>query len=1371
MSMTEVFEGYRLSPQQQRVLSLYQANGNAGYGAWMVLRLTGTLDVEALEGAVKLVVRKNEILRTQFHPTQDRIFLQVIKEDSPCWRFECENNNSGSLPAFLGWDSLRILARPVVFESEPLFRALLKKIGVNEHLLCLSAASVVADSVTIGLVAEQIEEVYLATLARRQAPAQGLQYAEIAEWFNNVLESPDSEQGRRYWRLQTESLDPSSMKLPLEYPVGAVRRFRAKYVSSDIDCELRQSLRELAASLGARLEDLLLGCWFILLFRMCQKSDITVGSRFRGRALEELKEGIGLFARQLPITVNLGGDSSLARIVSEVAVKTAEASRHQDSFDWSDAMEKAGSNGGCLLPVQFSFESVRPARQRSGVTFSVVDSLAVIERFKIALTCYSGPDDALSARFFYDASILEKDSVRLVSERFVSLLKRIVRNPELKVEQLEVVGPRERRKLIAGLNRTKTAEACDFIVPDAVRRQAQRTPDTIALRYGDEAVTYRTLDAASNRLGNYLRRSEVRPEVRVAILLPRSIDMMISILGVWKAGGAFVPLDPAFPPDRLRFIIENAGASLLITNAEGAGRLTDIPCRALRLDDERAEIESQRDTPPNAGTDPANLAYLIYTSGSTGTPKGIAIEHRSLANYVRSVTAALDLPRSANYALISTVAADLGNTMIYPSLCNGGTLHLVNDNCSTDPEAWAEYADTHGIDCLKIVPSHFQLLLEASRSQRVCPRQRLVLGGEACDWNLVERVGSLAPDCLVFNHYGPTETTVGVLTEPLAPAATSRGSGAPSLGRPVAGSRVFILDPQGELVPMCCPGELHIGGQSLARGYVDQPAITAARFIPDTFGDQPGERLYRTGDRVSHLYDGRIEFHGRTDNQVKIHGYRVELEEIEALLRRHSDVSAAKVIIDSHSRQDEFATWLKGVVRQPAGIATEHRPTQRLSAYLTPLKDRTIEITGVKSMLARELPDYCIPSEFFILDRLPLNQNGKVDLNALRELKQEAEQPRNLVNPKTAVQSQLLEIWCEILERRDIGTTDNFFEVGGDSFLAIRMMARIQKSFGQRLPLAILISTATVEQIAELLSSGQKCEPQHLVAIRSEGDLPPLYCVHPGHGSVLCYQALSRRLGPAQPVFGLQALDFLYFHEGAAPVASIGEIAARHVSAIAQAQPPGESFSLAGWSFGGMVAFEMARQLEQQGNRPAHLFLFDCRLPITAAAISSVDPKLMKTGILFDYGGREISRHFSLEELVHLTVEEQLQLVAQRTGLNVSDLVPEGIERDRLDSYLAMRSARIDALRLYRFQPYGGKITLFRAEDSGSSTKILELQQAFEEAAQTADYGWTNLGLGGLDVITVPGTHDSLLSEPHVELLARELTHCLAHRPAARAAN
>jgi amino acid adenylation domain-containing protein len=593
--------------------------------------------------------------------------------------------------------------------------------------------------------------------------------------------------------------------------------------------------------------------------------------------------------------------------------------------------------------------------------------------------------------------------------------------------------------LLTDWNDTSRDDSNDLCIHELFERRAESRPDAPAVTFGEITVTYRALNAMANRLARRLVEHGVGPETLVGICVERSLDMIVGLLGVLKAGGAYLPLDPINPNERLAFMIEDAGPSLILTQGELSERLpTNVP--SWRLDAIQRDTDPCDDRNLEARACRQNLAYVIYTSGSTGRPKGVMVAHAGLANYTHEVLARLPKsPAGLNFALVSTFGADLGNTVLFASLAASGCLHLPTRETVADPALIKSYIEEHRIDVLKITPSHLSAISGTDETYEFCPREALFLGGEALSSEIVRNAATRAPLCRQFNHYGPTECTVGVLMHQIDDPGSQVGH--IPLGRPIANTRLFIVGAEFELVPMGAAGELLIDGIGLARGYLGRPDLTAERFVPDPFGGE-GTRLYRTGDLVRYRRDGVIEFLGRIDDQIKIRGYRVETGEIEAALSQIDGVRACAVVFQNKPGRTQ------------------------LVAHIVPKSGREFQQESLRRTLSRALPDHMIPSAFALVDSLPLTPNGKVDRKALIAIDWAAPPAPGYEAPRTFTEGALCRIWADLLGLERVGAEDNFFALGGHSLLAAQATARISRELMVTLPLRVLYEARTLSEVA-----------------------------------------------------------------------------------------------------------------------------------------------------------------------------------------------------------------------------------------------------------------------------------------------------------------
>jgi amino acid adenylation domain-containing protein len=576
-----------------------------------------------------------------------------------------------------------------------------------------------------------------------------------------------------------------------------------------------------------------------------------------------------------------------------------------------------------------------------------------------------------------------------------------------------------------------------------IEAQALRTPEADAAAFEGERLGYRELERRANRLAAHLVRLGAGPEARVGLFVERSLEMLVGILGVLKAGAAYVPMDPAFPQERLAFMLSDAGARIVLTQTRLAGRLPAGAAEPVHLD---AFDWAGEGAPLETAVRPENLAYVIYTSGSTGRPKGVGVEHRNIVHYVLRVAERLELEPGMAHALVSTIAADLGNTVLFPALVTGGCLHIVAQERVESRALFAEYLRSERIDVLKIVPSHLAALQSGGRPEEVMPARRLVLGGEASRLDWIESLRAAAPRCAIFNHYGPTETTVGVLTYRVGEALPATATRNLPLGRPLPGTRIHLLDEQGRPVPAGEKGELCIGGPGVARGYLNRPELTAERFVSEPSGDAPGARMYRTGDLARLLPDGDLEFCGRADHQVKVHGYRVELGEIEAALREDDRVQDAVVLL----RDEQLVAFVGSRVMGP---------------FAEPLS-----VPVLRETLKARLPQYMVPSAFLVLDKLPLTANGKIDRQGLAALPLAPSAPSGrYAAPRTPTEETLAAIWGRLLNVEAIGIDDDVFDLGAHSLLAMKALTQIRSAFQVNLVLRNLFEQPTIAGLAPMI--------------------------------------------------------------------------------------------------------------------------------------------------------------------------------------------------------------------------------------------------------------------------------------------------------------
>jgi amino acid adenylation domain-containing protein/non-ribosomal peptide synthase protein (TIGR01720 family)/FkbM family methyltransferase len=886
-----VLEGFRMSPPQDRLWTVWRTEPGAAYNAACAVLVEGALDAARLRAALTATVARHEILRTGFECPQGMTLpLQVIGDGAcPPLVEEDLTGLGASAQEERAAAHFEASARePFDFGRGPLLRLSLLKLSERRHALVLVLPALCADHAACQNLVREVARAY----EESERDDEEIQYADLSEWQNELLESEETRAGRDYWRAQPFA-DPRGARLPYARGERAVQGFSVATHRLKLDAELTRAIERQSEKAGVPAELFLQACWHILLSRMTGQAGLVVGVYGDGRKYEELDAALGPFAKFLPASIGCGEGARFEDLLRQADEVGRGLGRWQEYFTWEDWAAGRGDGQG-FFPLCFEYADVLARAEAGGLAFSTYAQRVHVDRFELKLSCLRRGEELL-AEFHLDESVYGREDVGRLAAQYLSLLKSAADNPARTAAELNVLGDEERGRLLVEFNRTGGAPAESLpLVHRLIEERARLAPLSDAVTCGGLTLTYGELDARAERLAARLRESGLQPEGRVGVCLERSAEAVVCMLAVWKAGGAYVPLEPEQPAERLAFMLEDAGVSVVLTRARLLERVAASQCEVIDID---ADAESTHATSvKEPATLPENLAYILYTSGSTGRPKGVAVEHRQLAHYVDAVTRRLALPQGATFAAVTTLAADLAYTSVFPALSTGGHLHVVGHEVVADAAVLADYFERNQIDCVKLVPSLMTALLASPEAARLLPRRVLVLGGEASVWGLVERVRSLAPTCEVFNHYGPTESTVGVLTYRAGEGAARPDSPTVPLGAPLERVRAYVLDAGMRPVPTGLAGELYLGGAGLARGYLNRPALTAERFVPDPFGGEPGARLYRTGDLVRFLADGTLGFLGRIDDQLKIRGFRVEAGEVEAALRAHPGVRAGVVL-------------------------------------------------------------------------------------------------------------------------------------------------------------------------------------------------------------------------------------------------------------------------------------------------------------------------------------------------------------------------------------------------------------------------------------------------------------------------------------------
>ncbi|WP_316159141.1 MULTISPECIES: non-ribosomal peptide synthetase [unclassified Bradyrhizobium] len=1004
-----------LSPAQERLWFLWSMDpAGTAYTIACTVHFDGPLDQALLVQALTEIVARHETLRTTFSAPDGRV-VQVIHAapDIPVAVEDLRRSPAAERTSRVAARTREELARPFDLVNGPLLRAVLMQLADDRHVLLLSAHHIVADGLSLDVLLAEIAALYdgLQRGAGALPSPSAVQYADYAAWQRDWLSGPEAAQQLAYWRGRLGDAD-TPLALPFDRPRPPVPSYRGDTIHVEIAPDLVLRLRALAREHRVSMFMLLLAAYQLLLFRYSGRSDLRVGVPVAGRRQAELACLIGCFVNTLVLRADVADGMSFAELLGQAKEEVISGLAHQDlPFDrLVDALKPTRSGGhNPLFQVKFNYMAA-PAG------FALGDGLHAQPRivdlagshFDLALDIVDGPT-GMNASLNFATDLFDAATVERIGSQLVDFLRQIAAGIDRPLRDFAIA--RDVRQVVAA--EVKSFPSMDIL--DLIDAAFAGRDDRIALRQGQDTVSVAELVGWSDKIARMLVAAGVTHETPVALWIERSPSFVAALLGVLKAGGAAVPLDPAWPVARIDRILRDGGIDTLVATGECLAAASALQCVAL---DGESRSDASRGEFIRPHVHPAQTAYIIYTSGSTGAPKGVAVSHGALANYVQALLSRLRPRADASMAMVSTVAADLGHTVLFGALASGATLNLLPADAAFDADAFAQAMRDGEVGVLKIVPSHLRGLLRARRSADILPRDMLILGGEPCDHGLIEEVGRLRPQCRIINHYGPTETTVGVTTHEWTEAA---GRGPVPVGLPLANLRTYVLDDALNAVPAGVAGELHVGGAGLARGYRGAPAPTAERFIPDPFG-APGERLYRTGDRVRCDQAGRIVFLGRRDDQVKLRGYRVEPAEISRAITLLKGIADAAVVARAVDAEQE---------------------RQELVAYCVAAAGAVLQPETLRQQLSAMLPDYMVPSRIVVLDRLPLTANGKLDRAALPQPDEDA--VLSYAAPVGAVEETIAAVWQDVLGRERIGRNDNFFELGGDSILSLQIIARLRK--------------------------------------------------------------------------------------------------------------------------------------------------------------------------------------------------------------------------------------------------------------------------------------------------------------------------------------
>ncbi len=1382
-------ESFPLSYAQERLWFIDQLEpDSAGYNIPGAVTISGELDSDHLEQAFNLIIARHENLRTIF-PSQEGQARQVIlnRLDFPLERIDLGHYQSDEDRH----EKARQLcqteaAMPFNLACGPLIRGKLIRLTEQEHILMLNMHHIISDGWSMGVMVKEFSLIMdwlqqgqnldknrdLASVQIPNLPPLLIQYLDYSVWQRKWLgesrsieersreNHPDQgnsrqgnsgkesrlEQQLAYWQEKLAGV-PESLDLATDYPRPIVQSMSGARQVIHLDAQLTSQLKSLAEQQGCTLFMTLLAVFKVLLYRYTGQEDICLGSPIANRQYGETESLIGMFVNTLALRSQIEDEESFIAFLAQVQTTCLDAYEHQDTpFEKIVDLVQPGRNMAIspLFQVMFILQNTPMESTEQHIQSYPLDN--DISKFDLTTT-FTETREGLEGVIAYKTTLYKSETIERMAKNFVALCRAIISTPTAKICDFAFIGKTEKQQLLIDYNQTQADYPQDKCIHQLFMDQVAINPEKIAVVYQDEVLSYQQLYDKSHALALYLQSLGVKPESLVGLCVERSPEMMVGILGILQAGGAYVPLDPDLPSDRLEYMLQDCRVDIVLSQEKLKGKLSTLvenETKLITLDKQWSEIsESAADlrrkhVKLQQEVKPEHLAYVIYTSGSTGQPKGVMIEHKMVIDYAYSVDKKMGLGQCETFASLSTFSADLGNTTLFVPMVFGKTLHLMSSRYVNDPIMFKRYLDNHPIDCLKMTPSHFEMF-KISDTEIVTGEKVLIFAGEPLSKQVVETVNTLKPGCKVFNNYGPTETTVAKLS---TSELNSHDISSVNLGKPLNNTQLYILDRNNKPVPMGVPGELHIAGDGIARGYLNRPELTEEKFIPNPFNPQSnnsqpynsGPRMYKTGDLVRWLSDGNIEYLGRIDTQVNIRGFRIETGEIEVQLNQHPEIKDCVVI--AQSTQNNYSQ------------GHHSQSNKQLIAYYVARdskKNQTIQLTSddLKTHLQQTLPEYMLPTAFVSLEAIPLTPNRKVDRRALESMNVNLESNQAYLGPRNATEKQLVAIWAEVLDLapENIGVNDDFFDLGGHSLLAVRLMAKINSQFKQSLPLAILFSARSTATLAKLILSKKEGSFDVLVPIQTKGDKPPIFAVPGAGGNVLSFQALGQALGDKQPFYGLQAVGL----DGkTSPLDSVEKTAKENVTAMQSIQPTGP-YHLIGHSYGGAVAYEMARVLLEQNETIASLILLDSFAPSVIQKQKLPEEK----GMFFEVCST-LANLYGLDFDLDIKQLQQISMHNRNDDIaNVFNRHGIDITTEQLTTFYNVFKANRGCYLSYKPSKLSQKIevSLYRASENHQ-----------EREAMPNDYGWSELLLKPIQIYDVNANHFSILDKDHILKIAKMMS-------------
>ncbi len=1299
-----------LSFSQQRLWVLDKIETeHAVYNIPTSLRLLGEININNIEKSLKLLVERHESLRTNFYDI-DNIPYQIIRNLSDK-EFHInykdlsnlnEENIQKEVTTILQNESTYVFD----LENDKLFRFTLIKINQNEHIISFTFHHIITDGWSINLLLKEFIEIYYALENNidLDLPELKLQYADFSIWQREYLEGEILDKQISYWKEKLKG-SPPILELPIDKPRPKIKTFNGSKVQINLASVIKDSINQISTKESVTLFMVLLGTFKILLSKYSGQKDICIGTPIANRTEIETERITGFFANTLVLRTLLNGDPTFSELLNRIKNTSLEAYGNQDvPFEKLVELIQPERDLGHspLFQVMFVLQN-NPTPKSSIGTLKIepVENHFNLTQYDLTLSAEEN-NSGLTLWLEYNTDLFERSSIELMLERYVGLLNKVLTNPGERISQLSFVENPKEIKLLEQNFKGRHTKYRENNVIELFEKIANQKRDKIAVVDKYSEITYSQLNRKANQIANYLKSLQVNQEEVIAVMMSKRIEMIATILGILKSGCTYLPIDPTYPEERKKYMLKNSEVNKLLTDNPN---LKIDKITVITINDGIFKTNNSNSISSNVNIHDDNLAYLIYTSGSTGQPKGVMLTHKGLLNLVKNQIRDFHVTENSRILQFASLSFDASISEIFMAILSGAILYLENNEKLRDKKELLKIINKNRITTITLPPS----LLSILKKEDLKTVETIISAGEILANDIADK---WIEDKRLLNAYGPTESTVGVSSYLIEEIDEKDGS--VPIGRPIDNVSIYILDDGLNILPYGIVGEIYLGGIGLARGYIHNPQKTAEDFIPNPFSKN-GERLYKTGDLGKLKKDGTIEYIGRADSQIKIRGYRIELGEIESTLRKISGIKDAVVDIREKSQN------------------------RILVGYLKIDKRKSFDFEKVKIELKKYLPDYMIPNILVEINEIPKSLSGKIDRSSLPDFENNLVITKNeFVEAKNKTEKKLLTIWKNLLGIEKISTTDNFFEIGGHSLLAIQLLGKISAEFDVELEMVQLFQEQTIVSLSsEILRQSSEVEDTSKIIVKFnevEGT-NPIFFIHPSGGSVHWYTLLSREFSNINSFYGIQALGINGKIE---PQTSIEEMAATYIKAIKNVKQKGP-YIIGSWSMGVIIAYEVAYQLSKMGEIVKPLIILD-QGPI----LPNNEPEDTAEFLSRMFMGRI---QFSLDDLRKMSYDDQLKTVLKKAKKERQ--FPKYITFKKFKTYVKILKVQQDAWRNYKIPKYSGDLTLIKSKDSNY------------DYYDTSEYGWENFVTGNINLFITEGDHNTMLHNPKVEKLAEVIKQVL----------